>query len=290
MKIVFSVIFPENLLFFPSFLISLENQTNKNFKLILFNDGVVNLDSYLKNTSLNIEKYNVNNMSPFEIRLYGLEKVSEMGADQIIFADTDDLMTSERVAISVSYLKKYPFVCNDISLISEEGKLMVDLFWGERMSNKFEFGIQYIKNQNLIGLGNSAMQGNQLNKILNTLAGHSTGSDWLFFSAAEKNLNAVFVSECRTLYRQHDNNIIGKKEINRDSLFSIINKKIEHYNSLKRINFDAYNVDDQIELNQNILQRCKADPDFCDNQIKKINSLGINFFWWEESNYINLAQ
>ena len=290
MVVIFSVIFPENLLFFPSFLISLENQTNKNFKLILFNDGVVNLDSYLKNTSLNIEKYNVNNMSSFEIRLYGLEKVSKMGADYIIFADTDDLLCPERVAISVENLEKYPFVCNDISLISKEGKLIIDSYWAERISNKFEFGIQYIKNQNLIGLGNSAMQCNKLNKILKTLSGHSTGSDWLFFSAAEKNLNAVFVSECRTLYRQHDNNIIGKKEVNRDSLFSIINKKIEHYNSLKRINFDAYNVDDQIELNQNILQRCKADPDFCDNQIKKINSLGINFFWWEESNYINLAQ
>jgi hypothetical protein len=288
MVVVFSVIFPKNLLFFPSFLISLENQTNKNFKLILFNDGVVNLDSYFKNTSLNIEKYNVNNMSPFEIRLYGLEKVSKMGAEYIIFADTDDLMTSERVAISVRYLKKYPFVCNDISLISKEGKLMVNLFWGERVSNKFEFGIQYIKNQNLIGLGNSAMQGNQLNKILNTLAGHSKGSDWLFFSAAENDLYAVFVSECSTLYRQHDNNIIGKKEINSASFFSIINKKIEHYNSLKRINFDAYNLDEQIELNQNILQRCNTDPDFFNNQINKINSLGINFFWWEESNYINL--
>ncbi len=288
MVVIFSVIFQKNLLFFPSFLISLENQTNKNFKLILFNDGVVNLDYYFKNTSLNIEQYNVNNMSPFEIRLYGLEKVSEMGADQIIFADTDDLMTSERVAISVRYLKKYPFVCNDISLISQEGKLMVDLFWGERVSNKFEFGIQYIKNQNLIGLGNSAMQGNQLKKILNTLAGHSTGSDWLFFSAAENDLYAVFVSECSTLYRQHDNNIIGKKIINSTGLLGIINKKIEHYNSLKRINFGAYNLDDQIELNQNILQRYQADPDFLDNQIKKINSLGINFFWWEESNYINL--
>jgi hypothetical protein len=290
MVVVFSVIFPKNLLFFPSFLISLENQTNKNFKLILFNDGVVNLDRYFKDSSLNIESYNVNNMSPFEIRLYGLEKVSEMGADYIIFADTDDLMTSERVASSVYYLKKYPFVCNDISIISKEGKLMVDLFWEQRITNKFEFGIKFIKNQNLIGLGNSAMQGNQLNKILNTLVGHSTGSDWLFFSAAENHLHAVFVTECCTLYRQHDNNIIGKKEINSASLFSMINKKIEHYNSLKRINFNSYAVDEQIELNQNILQMCKADPYFYDNQIKKINLLGINFFWWEESNYINLAQ
>jgi hypothetical protein len=290
MVVVFSVIFPKNLLFFPAFLISLENQTNKNFKLFLLNDGVVNLESYFKNSSLNIENYTLNNMNPFEIRLYGLEKISEMGADYIIFADTDDLMTSERVASSVQYLKKYPFVCNDISLLSKEGKLMVDLFWRERIANKFEFGIQYIKNQNLIGLGNSAMQGNQLNKMLNRLSGHSIGSDWLFFSAAENNLNALFVTECCTLYRQHDNNIIGKKEINSASLLSIVNKKIEHYNSLKRINFNSFDVDEQIELNQNILQMCKADPDFLDNQIKKIKSLGINFFWWEESNYIKLEQ
>lgn len=287
MVVVFSVIFPKNLQFFPAFLASLENQTNAAFTLVLINDGVVNLDYFLKDVALNVEVLVVNSTSPFELRLLGLGKVFNMGAKYIIFADTDDLLSPERVEISISNLDNYPFVCNDISLMDSTGNILANSFWAERVSNGYEFDIQYIKNKNIIGLGNSAIHHDALYKILKTLAGHSRGNDWLFFSAAERNLNAIFVSECRTLYRQHDNNIIGKKEVDRATLFNIINEKIEHYNSLKKINFDAYNVDDQIELNQNILQRCKADPDFCDNQIKKINSLGINFFWWEESNYIN---
>jgi len=287
MTVVFSVIFPGNLLFFPSFLQSLENQSNKDFKLILFNDGVTDIEKYLQNTTLLFESYDVYGLTPFEIRLIGLRKVLSIGADYVVFADTDDLLSSERLDLSVKYLSKYPFVCNDISLMASDGTMIRKSYWTNRISNCTEFDINYIKNHNIIGLGNSAMQCRALQPILEKLKGYKSGNDWLFFSAAGKDLNAVFLNICTTSYRQHDDNLIGKKRLTPNSLLGIINKKIEHYILLNKINFREYQIEEQIEINQSILKQCNENHEFLNQQAEQINSLGINFFWWEESNYIN---
>ncbi|TDE51307.1 glycosyltransferase family 2 protein [Flavobacterium sp. GT3P67] len=290
MTIVFSVIFPNNLIYFPDFLKSLENQEDKKFKLVLLNDGVGNIESYLKSTKLNFDIYDVANMSPFEIRLFGFEKIINMRADFVIFADTDDLLCPKRVLKSVENLKQHSFVCNDISLISENGLLINDLYWSSRISNKYEFGIQFIKNKNLVGLGNSAIRCDKLNLWLKIFSGISKANDWLLFSSLGNDFKAIFTNECKTLYRQHNLNTIGKKKLNKDNLLEILNSKIAHYDALKKLNFNAYNLDEQIKYNQEILQLFITELNLLDEQLIKINSLGINFFWWEETNYINLIK
>ena len=55
-KTVFcSVIFPANLVYFNDFIKSLEQQTDDDFNLLLFNDGIENLDDFLHDTRLNFE-------------------------------------------------------------------------------------------------------------------------------------------------------------------------------------------------------------------------------------------
>lgn len=287
MTVVFSVIFPSNLPFFPSFLRSLESQTNKDFKLILFNDGVSDLEKYLQNTFLKIQSYDVAGIAPFEIRLAGLQKLLDIDAKYVIFADTDDLLSPERLDLSVKYLKTHPFVCNDISLITFEEKLIAESYWSSRIADHSEFNICSIKTYNIMGLGNSAMQCRMLPPVLKKVAGSESGNDWLFFSAAGDDLNGLFISECKTLYRQHEHNLIGKKEVSPDGLLAIIDRKIQHYQMLERIHFSGYDVKEQIEINKEIKAKCNADRFFLNEQVRLINSLGINFFWWEESNYIN---
>lgn len=287
MTVVFSVIFPGNLQFFRSFLRSLENQTNKDFKLILFNDGVADIKKYLQNTTIICESFDVSGITPFEIRLMGLQKILSIGADYVVFADTDDLLSPERIDLSVKYLNQYPFVCNDISLMASDGTMIQESYWTNRIKNCTEFDINYIKNYNIIGLGNSAMHCQVLPPMLEKLKGFKSGNDWLFFSAAEKDLSAVFLSICTTSYRQHVDNLIGKKKVTPASLLGIIKKKIEHYILLNEMNFREYQIKQQIEINQYILRRCNENREFLEQQAEKINSLEINFFWWEESNYIN---
>lgn len=288
MTVVFSVIFPSNLPYFPSFLNSLENQTDPNFRLVLINDGVVNLEEHLAHTKILYEVIDIRDqkLSFFENRIYGLEKVLSMQARYIVFADTDDLFSSNRIAVSVKYLQKNQFICNDISLMTHDGRLISDCFWTGRISNNSSFDCQFIRDKNLIGFGNSAMRTDNLEEMIGTLYGQSAGTDWLFFSAAKRKMQGVFLNECETLYRQHSNNLIGKGRITGDGLIGMINSKIEHYNALQKIDGDI-EIDELLRTNKKLLSVLQSDPGYLDAQVTKINSSGINFFWWEESNYIN---
>ncbi len=285
--IVFSVIFPENLKYFSTFLKSLENQTDTNFKLLLVNDGVINITSYLQKTNLKYEIHNVQHKTPFEIRIVGLKIISKLTPSYIIFADTDDTFSPNRVEVLVQYLKRYTFVCNDIDLMNDQGNILKKSFWSSRLKDNFEFDIHFIKNKNVIGLGNSAIQHKILDKILNKLAQIKEGNDWLFFSAAEEDLNGIFLKHCSTHYRQHSNNLIGKKKINLESFITQVEGKIKHYTLLKKIGFKSYDLSKEINLNKNLLRMTLNQPKTIQDKINKINTLETNFFWWEESNYIN---
>ena len=285
--IVFSVIFPGNLKYFSTFLKSLENQTDTNFKLLLVNDGVENITNYLQKTCLKYEIHSVQYKTPFEIRILGLKIITKLAPSYIIFADTDDTFSPNRVEVLVQYLKRYTFVCNDIDLMNEQGNIFKKSFWSNRLQDNFEFDIHFIKNKNVIGLGNSGIQFKVLDKILNKLTQIKEGNDWLFFSAAEENLNGIFLKNCTTHYRQHDSNLIGKKNINLETFITQLEGKINHYTLLKKIGFKCYDLSNEIKLNKNLLRMTLNQPKKTKDKINQINTLETNFFWWEESNYIN---
>jgi hypothetical protein len=287
MTVVFSVIFPGNLIYFKSFIKSLECQIYKNFKLILINDGVIDIDSYFIDVNLDYEAFLVKDLSPFEIRILGMKLVSDLNPEFIIFADTDDTFSPNRVEALVQGLKFHPFVCNDIDLMNDEGHLIKKSVWGNRLKDNFEFDIHFIKDKNIIGLGNAGIQNKYLNKILNKIEGLKEGNDWLFFSAAEESLQAVFLKHCSTNYRQHNNNVLGKKAINIDDLVKLIEGRIKHYTLLKIIKFKCYDLTNEINLNHNLLQYVLNEPIKIQKKLKKINLLESNLFWWEEPNYIN---
>jgi hypothetical protein len=287
MTVVFSVIFPENLPYFNAFINSLKCQSFPNFKLVLINDGVVNLDLYLNKSNLDYQIHTVNDLTPFEIRIFGLQVVSDLNPEYIIFADSDDTLSSNRVEALVYHLKRYPFVCNDLDLVDSKGFLIEKAYWGNRLGGNFEFDIQFLNNKNILGLGNSGMQFWPLKKMLSKVKTFKDGNDWLFFSSAEYDLNCLFISNCQTNYRQHLNNLIGRKSLHLDSLVYLIECKIKHYCKLKSIGFSAFDIDEQLnKLNE---VNCLVSNSSIDiqNQLMFINSLRTNFFWWEEINYIN---
>jgi glycosyltransferase involved in cell wall biosynthesis len=286
MTVVFSVIFPNNLPYFPSFLKSLEKQTNQDFKLVLINDGVVDLDYYLQQLSFEYVTYFVKNLTPFEVRIFGLRQVLKLNPDFILFADTDDLFSTNRVEKLLNKLEVYPFVCNDIDLINEYDFTIAKSYWGRRFKGDFEFDIHFLKNKNIIGLGNAGMQAWPLNQMANKLDQISNGNDWLFFSSAENDLKGLFVCGCSTHYRQHDNNQIGKKKLDEKSLIKIIEGRIDHYKYLLKIGFSAFDVEKELTYNQNLHNWVFNNQVNAQNQLSIINNLNYNFLWWEEPDFL----
>ena len=290
MVIIFSVIFNANLPYFSDFIKSLEHQSFKNFKLVLINDGVINIEKYFVNIDLEYEIYKVKELTPFEIRIFGLKIVLDLKPEYIIFADSDDTFSLNRVEVLIKNLENYPFVCNDLDLIDVNGVLIEETFWSKRIGEYYEFDIQFLKNKNILGFGNSGMQFWPLKKMLFKIENFEDGNDWLFFTCAENDLNGLFVSDCRTNYRQHNNNIIGRKLLQLNSLISLIENKSNHYFKLKSIGFKAFDVDEQINEIKNATSIISNKLNNINNQLKYINSLNINFFWWEELNYLKLKK
>lgn len=288
MIVVFSVIFQKNLKFFKSFLDSLKKQSDRDFKLFLVNDGVNNLETYLQPYDIDIDIYNVYKLTPFEIRVISLGEIVKKynRFDYIIFADTDDIMQPERIEVTKSYLKKYPFVCNDLSLMAENGFVFRESIWDARLHDEFEFNYDFLSDKNIIGFGNSGMNVNLLPAALEKLKGVKHGDDWLFFSSIGVSFKSIFTKKCVTFYRQHENNTIGRKLLSETGLLKILEKKINHYSLLKSLNVKSYDVDKFKNNNELLLNYLKKSEIETERHTRLINLMSINFFWWEESNFI----
>jgi hypothetical protein len=95
---VFSVIFPANLIYFNDFLESINDQDCKDFDIVLFNDGVQNLEAYTeKFKSLEFKIYPVSG-TPAKIREQAIELLANSTYEKIIFSDTDDYFSSNRIS------------------------------------------------------------------------------------------------------------------------------------------------------------------------------------------------
>jgi hypothetical protein len=280
--VIFSVIFPSNFIFFNEFMRSLDMQIYKDFLLLLLNDGV---DSEL--LKLIISQYSVQvkiedvsiGLSPSEIREHGIAQIISLGYENVIFADTDDKMSINRVFHSIHLLQKYPIICNDLSLIDEKDCIIKQSIWKDRISNG-ELKHTFINDKNILGLGNSSIRLEFLFSQLIPI--NIKAIDWFLFTKWLQTNTFFFTSDCQTLYRQHTNNAIGlKKPISLDRLHYIIEVKREHYFQFsdlgRKLSNELHSIDEKLYFDEN----------FANKSISYLQSLDINFFWWEETNYLN---
>lgn len=291
MLVVFSVIFQQNLYYLESFLDSLKNQSDKEFKLFLVNDGAIDISKHIYKYDFEIQVFDVKDLQPFELRIVGLKELLKRNfykTEYILFADTDDLMEADRVQISKQYLKVYPFICHDLSLMTNDEVVFKKSVWSNRIQDDFNFDFEFIINKNVIGFGNSGMHANLLLPVLEKMRDLKFGNDWLFFSSFEYELKAFFIKKSPVLYRQYDNNLVGSKPLSEQRLLKIIENKISHFSTLKTIGIKSFNVD-QFRIENEAIYKYLINNIFqIKKQIELINSLKMNFFWWEESNYINI--
>ena len=80
---VFSVVYPGMEVYFPEFLSTLFKQTDRNFTLFLINDGLPNIEGFLKRADLDVKVKDAGG-SPAALRKMGIRWVQEAGAKIII--------------------------------------------------------------------------------------------------------------------------------------------------------------------------------------------------------------
>jgi hypothetical protein len=275
MKTAFcSVLFPANLIYFQDFIKSLENQTDVAFELVLFNDGVEDLKDHLISTSLEYIIIDVVG-SPLDIRVEIFRYFKKSNYKNVIFGDTDDYFSENRVEESKKLLEIYDIVAHDLILVSQDKKIISELFWKNRTELKQPISLNVIKKYNFLGLGNTAINIKILPDEIK-FNSNLIAVDWYLFSVIlQSKVKVIFSSDAHVFYRQHEANTVGRKALTYIDFKKGVDVKLNHYRTLASINSDYSDLANQFEVLKSILTE-----DYFNTIIQKRKI--ENPFWWEE--------
>ena len=235
MKIAFlTTVFEANKDFLFDFFTSLKNQTYNKFDLIIVNDGYDGFHEIklVFSKYINIIELKYSN-TPIKNREYGINYCIENNYEIIIFGDSDDYFENNRVDKSISLLNKYDIVVNELNLFYENG-FTVEKYFSKRIKNNDLIKFEFVIDKNIFGLSNTAIKLNDIRNL--SLPDNLIAVDWYIFSLLLMNgKKAVFTNETVSYYRQHEQNIIGLKKHDRNSLNKVVKVKHNHYKALNSI-------------------------------------------------------
>lgn len=270
-SVLVTYIYPEAIKFISDFVRSINAQIGSNFKLIIFNDGVVDAEIYFRELQNDIQVINLNVSNAGTVRAMSMEYLAAQSSiDKIVFQDIDDKLSDNRMQVALDALDSFQLVCNDLSTFDDFG--VTPSIWEKRLGDAFNFDVQFISNKNIVGLGNSAVQCSLLRQQFK----HSDSViayDWFLFYQWMKQANStgVFTTQCQTLYRQHQNNIAGAGNmVSKEKLLHVLNVKNRHYSELIRFGF----------------HELKTEMAALQNKKEQIENTSIiqsttSLFWWE---------
>lgn len=270
-KIAFATtIFPINNRYVDDFMISLVSQSESDFQLVLLNDNYSHIDRlsaiYPEINIVEIKSNSGNSIAKNRESLINHLLIEDY--DYVIFGDVDDYFSSNRVAKSIEYLAKFDIVVNDYTSFDDSG-IKERKYITNRISNKSKIDIFDILDKNIFGMSNTAINLNSIDLESITFDDDLIAVDWFFYSyLLSLGLNAIFVNDMETYYRQHESNIIGSNNESKKYILKCNKIKEFHYSEMKKVSNKYTKI-----LN-----------DFNENT-KSIESCDILYpLWWEASN------
>ena len=207
--------------YFEDFLKSCETQTNKEFDIIIVNDGLTSLQSMIDcHPSLNVSIKDYKGTIS-ENRIYGLNLAKQKEYKYVILADSDDFFSANRVQKTKDLLSKYEIVANEFDLVNINGEELVTNY----ISHRLKSGI-------IIGFSNSAFRAELIPEKL-SIPQDVAVVDWFFYTLLlHAGHKAVFSNEMITYYRQYSDNMIGINNETLDNYKKKLALKAMHYRYL----------------------------------------------------------
>jgi hypothetical protein len=277
--VVITTVYPGVEPYLCRYLDSLEAQTLKVFDVLLANDGFIGLEAILSGRKLQWRILNVAKTLSGNRRDL-INKAIEYGYKKIIFSDSDDELSLNRVDVLNSLLDIHDVVVNDLDIINSSSKL-IDMKY---LSNRFENGecINSIKlkSSNMMGLTNTAATSNALKNCIALQGGEALAFDWYLWSAVLLNSNeAIFTNKTTSKYRIHSSNVAGfPQPINTSSVLRGIEVKCEYYKLMSGISHNYDELANKFHSERNRLNNT--------NMLTYISILKMKKFnyplWWEQ--------
>lgn len=266
---------------------SIEYQDTNNFDILILDDGFTG-EFPLKNKRITIIDIK-NKLTPAEIRMSGIKHAIENDYKYVIFSDTDDYISLNRISVSINKLEKYDFVFNELYLINEKKDVIQRSYYNNILKKVEYTSYLEIINGNLFGLGNAAVKVNKLKELF--IPKEIIAVDWWIFSILLLNkCKCGFIKEAITYYRQHNNNFIGiSKKLDKIILQKGIKTKQIHYKNLL-IYCEDHKMKEATKIYSkkleeiNTLNKYIQDDSFCKRYIDVINKNYSKIFngWWSE--------
>lgn len=236
MKVIFgSVIYSDAVIYAADFLRSLNNQTDRDFSLLLINDGVSPqiIDHIISKYNNDYEILgNPNHLSPVKLRVKLIEEAYLRKGNYLILGDIDDYFSDDRIEkVKNAFLrnKSIGFVYNDLRL-----------FNGKKCMPEMPVRVNSVKDileYNFLGLSNTAIKMNDIDVdfIVSLNECSSFVFDWYLFSRLVLNgKKGIYVSKTVTYYRIHEDNYAGIPQIMADMIDKELFVKRMHYNVLSK--------------------------------------------------------
>ncbi len=266
---------------------SIESQDMNKFDILILNDGFIG-EFPLKNKRITIIDIK-NKLTPAEIRMLGIKYAIENDYKYVIFSDTDDYFSLNRISVSINKLEKYDFIFNEIYLINEIKNVIQESYYNNLLKKAEYTSYLEIVNRNLFGLGNAAAKVNKLKDL--SIPKEIIAVDWWIFSILLLNkCKGGFIKEAITYYRQHNNNFVGiSKKLNKTVLQKGVKTKRIHYKNLLTYCKDhkmkqATEIYNKKLEEINTLNKYIQDDNFCKRYIDVINKNYSKILngWWSE--------
>ncbi len=262
---------------------SLNNQSTKNFDLLILNDGFKEdiPDNKINNQIISI----INNQTSAQIRQFGINYAIKNNYKIIIFTDTDDYYSQNYVESLMLGLENNDFVYSNIVPVDNNDITINNYFSLPHETKRYEQIIKY----NYIGLGCSAVRSEIIRGI--NIPSDIIAVDWHLYTILLLNgFAGKLVENASVYYRQHYNNTVGGlKQLDRVRLFKGIDIKEKHYryiyNYCLENNYESVAKEYEIKYQEMLELKLFLQENI--NLEKYLNTININLNtvykgWWSE--------
>lgn len=271
-NVLVTFIYPNALKYIKCFVKCIQEQSYNDFTLVVFNDGVKDVNSYFINLSIPFRVVEVGG-TPTQVRFKAFDWLKHSEFKKVVFHDIDDLMSVNRLYCLFNLLDKHYIVANDLCLMNEDGSVYAHAIWGERLGEEFKFNYDFIANKNILGIGNSGIRKEMLNVPI-VYSEVPLVADWFMYYQILFNSKkeVMFTDKCQTYYRQHSDNMAGVKKLDTERLNYVFKVKEAQYKALNEVGINVTSEEKKLEKQkmqfENILYKNKTEK---------------HFFWWEET-------